>query len=210
MTSRNGTSEVLDRRCVPGVGRLRLRSCRAAGQGRQGGPPSARASAPVDLTGMWVSVVTEDWRWRMRTPPKGDYASLPLNDAAIKTADNWDQARDVAAGEQCRPFGGAAIMRVPGRIRISWNDDTTLKVETEAGTQTRSFAFGPVQAGEPSWQGVSAASLAGGRRRVDGGVAGLRKAARCASSRRAFVQGICAGTACHTAATPASPSTSIA
>ena len=84
-------------------------------QGRQGGPASARAAAPVDLTGMWVSIVTEDWRWRMRTPPKGDYASLPLTAAAIKVADSWDPARDVAAGEQCRPFGGAAIMRVPGR-----------------------------------------------------------------------------------------------
>jgi hypothetical protein len=87
------------------------------GQGRQGGAPSPRASAPVDLTGTWVSIVTEDWRWRMRTPPKGDYASLPLTDAAIKVANSWDPARDAAAGEQCRPFGGAAIMRVPGRGR---------------------------------------------------------------------------------------------
>src|SRR4029453_17336657 len=122
-----------------------------------GGPASARASAPVDFTGMWVSIVTEDWRWRMRTPPKGDYASLPLTDAAVKVADSWDPVRDAAAGEQCRPFGGAAIMRVPGRIRIAWSDDTTLKVETEAGTQTREFAFGAVQAVEPSWQGVSRA-----------------------------------------------------
>ena len=121
--------------------RQRLRQ----GSGRADGPASARAAAPVDLTGMWVSIVTEDWRWRMRTPPKGDYASLPLTDAAIKVADSWDPARDVAAGEQCRPFGGAAIMRVPGRIRISWTDDTTLKVETEAGTQTRSFGFGPLK-----------------------------------------------------------------
>ena len=105
------------------------------GQGRQGGAPSARASAPVDLTGMWVSIVTEDWRWRMRTPPKGDYASLPLTDAAIKAADSWDPARDAAAGEQCRPFGGAAIMRVPGRIRISWNDDTTMKVKANRRLQ---------------------------------------------------------------------------
>ena len=67
---------------------------------RGGGPPSARAAAPVDLTGLWVSVVTEDWRWRMRTPPKGDYASLPLTPAAIKVADGWDPAKDAAAGEQ--------------------------------------------------------------------------------------------------------------
>ncbi len=141
------------------------------GEGRQGSAPSARAAAPVDLTGLWVSIVTEDWRWRMRTPPKGDYASLPLNDAAIKVADTWDPARDAAAGEQCRPFGGAAIMRVPGRIRVSWNDDTTLKVEAEAGTQTRAFVFGSPQAGEPSWQGVSVASwqVAGGGGRRGGG-----------------------------------------
>ena len=37
-----------------------------------------KEGAPVDLTGYWVSVVTEDWRWRMKTPPKGDVASLPL------------------------------------------------------------------------------------------------------------------------------------
>jgi hypothetical protein len=144
----------------------------AQGQGRQGGPAaSARAAAPVDLTGMWVSIVTEDWRWRMVTPPKGDYASLPLTAAAIKVADSWDPARDIAAGEQCRPFGGAAIMRVPGRIRITWADDTTLEVETEAGTQTRSFAFAPAQAGAPTWQGVSVANwqVAGGGGRRGGG-----------------------------------------
>jgi len=131
---------------------------------RQGGAASARATAPVDLTGIWVSVVTEDWRWRMRTPPKGDYASLPLTDAAIKVADGWDPARDAAAGEQCRPFGGAAIMRIPGRIRITWNDDATLKLEAEAGTQTRLFSFAGGQPGEPTWQGASAANwqIAGG------------------------------------------------
>jgi hypothetical protein len=138
--------------------------------GRQGGAASPRASAPVDLTGMWVSIVTEDWRWRMRTPPKGDYASLPLTPAAIKVADAWDPVRDAAAGEQCRAFGAAAIMRVPGRIRVSWNDDTTLRVETEAGTQTRLFSFGAPSsappAAEPGWQGTSSAAwqFAGGRR----------------------------------------------
>ena len=224
--------EDLDRGCVPGVGGTACRQggsedrplrngtgCVVAytprgtagtGQGRQGGAPSARASAPVDLTGMWVSIVTEDWRWRMVTPPKGDYASLPLTDAAIKVANSWDPARDAAAGEQCRPFGGAAIMRVPGRIRIGWNDDATLKLETEAGTQTRSFTFGPVQAGEPSWQGVSAATwqVAGGG--VDVAAEGLRKAAHCEWSRRTCVPGICAGTVFPTAAMPVSRNTSTA
>lgn len=141
--------------------------------GRQGAPPAARAAAPVDLTGLWVSVVTEDWRWRMRTPPKGDYASLPMTPAAITVADAWDPAKDTAAGEQCRAYGAAAIMRVPGRIRISWESDTALKVETEAGTQTRIFNFAPADQGARSWQGTSVANwqLAGGGGGRRGGAA---------------------------------------
>lgn len=136
-------------------------------QGRQGGAPSPRAAAPVDLTGTWVSVVTEDWRWRMRTPPKGDYSSLPLTDAALKVANAWDPARDVSSGEQCRGYGAAAIMRLPGRIRVAWENDATLKIETEAGTQTRLLHFvKPPQASGPSWQGTSVAAWqpAAGRR----------------------------------------------
>ena len=91
----------------------------AAQQPRAGGAPSARASAPVDLTGTYVSIVTEDWRWRMRVPPKGDYASVPLTPAGVKQADSWDPARDAAAGEQCRGYGAPAVMRIPGRIRVS-------------------------------------------------------------------------------------------
>jgi hypothetical protein len=129
--------------------------------------PTPRARAPVDLTGYWVSIVTEDWRWRMVTPPKGDYASLPLTPAARKAADTWDPKRDAAAGEACRAYGAAAIMRVPGRIRITGDNDTTLRVDTEAGTQTRLFRFGGAAAGgaQPSWQGTSVAQwqIAGGR-----------------------------------------------
>ena len=137
--------------------------------GRQTGPPpTARASAPTDLTGQWVSIVTEDWRWRMVTPAKGDYASVPLNAEGRKVADGWDLAADNASGNQCRAFGAAAIMRVPTRVRISWQDDSTLKLETDAGQQTRLFRFASptpsgvlpssaVAAGARSWQGVSTA-----------------------------------------------------
>jgi hypothetical protein len=136
-------------------------SVQTQGRGQEAGarPVSARGAAPVDLTGTWVSVVTEDWRWRMRVPPKGDYASVPLNAAGVKTADTWDPARDAAAGEQCRGYGAPAIMRLPGRVRISWEGESFLRVETEAGTQTRLFTFGAQGATEaaPSWQGFSAA-----------------------------------------------------
>ena len=54
-------------------------------------------------------------------------------------------------------------MRVPGRVHISWADDNTLKVETDAGTQTRTFHFNAkAPANEaPSWQGYSDASWDG-------------------------------------------------
>ena len=138
-------------------------------EAQRGAPPTPRIAAPVDLTGTWVSVVTEDWRWRMRVPPKGDYASLPLNDAAVAIADRWDSASDVAAGESCRGYGAPAIMRLPGRIRVAWAGDSALRVETEAGTQTRLFSFTPVEPGPPSLQGASLAAWqpaggGGGRR----------------------------------------------
>ena len=129
--------------------------------------PTPRAQAPVDLTGYWISIVTEDWRWRMVTPPKGDYASVPMTAAARKVADAWDPKRDTAAGEACRAYGAAAIMRVPGRIHITWENDTTLRIDTEAGTQTRLFRFADAAAaGAASWQGHSKAQwqISGGRR----------------------------------------------
>jgi hypothetical protein len=129
--------------------------------GRQGGPPPpGRAGAQFDLTGTWVSVVTEDWRWRMVTPAKGDYASVPLNAEGRRVADTWDLTKDNAAGEQCRAFGAAAIMRVPTRVRIAWADDMTLKLESDAGTQTRLFRFASAatSSGDTTWQGVSEAS----------------------------------------------------
>jgi len=111
------------------------------------------------MTGYWVSVVTEDWRFRMVTPPKGNYSGVPLNAEGRKLADTWDPAKDEAAGNQCRSYGAPGLMRVPGRLHITWDDDTTMKIETDAGTQTRVFHFGgkEAQTGESSLQGFSAA-----------------------------------------------------
>ena len=134
--------------------------------GRGGPPPTPRASAPVDFTGNWVSVVSEDWRWRMITPAKGDYANIPLNAAARKMADAWDPAKDETAGDQCKGYAAPAIMREPTRLRISWTDDYTLQIQTDAGMQTRVLQFArpespegaaPTAANQRSWQGVSVA-----------------------------------------------------
>src|SRR5437773_5907542 len=130
------------------------------GQGAQPAPPppTARLQAPIDLTGTWVSVVTEDWRWRMMTPPRGDYASVPINAEGRRIADGWNLARDEAAGLACKPFGVGNIIRMPGRLRITWQDDVTLKLEFDAGTQTRLLRFSEAPSpAEPTWQGHSTA-----------------------------------------------------
>jgi hypothetical protein len=137
-------------------------SLHAQGRGGRGGapqpPPTAKAGAPIDFTGYWVSVVTGDWRFRMVTPLKGDYTSMPMNAEARKIADAWDPAKDEAAGEQCKSYGAPALMRVPGRLHITWQDDQTLKLEMDSGTQTRVFSFGAPQSQGGDWQGVSKAS----------------------------------------------------
>jgi hypothetical protein len=134
-------------------------------QGRGGGAQApqqtGRAGAIKDLTGYWVSVVAEHWHLRMMVPPKGDVTMLPVNAEGRRITNQWDPAKDEAAGEACRSYGAPTIMRVPGRLHIAWVDDNTLKIDTDAGTQTRLLHFGgsPAPAGQaPSWQGYSAAN----------------------------------------------------
>jgi hypothetical protein len=120
----------------------------------------------VDLTGYWVSVVSEDWRFRMMTPPKGDFGGVPLRPEAAKLVAAWDPDTDAAAGTPCKAYGAPALMRIPGRLHITWQDDATLKVETDAGQQTRLLHFGAASPpSEPQLQGHSVASweLATGR-----------------------------------------------
>ncbi len=136
-------------------------------------PANSRVAAPVDFTGYWVSVVTEDWRYRMMTPDKGDYTGISLNPAGRKLADSWDPAKDEASGGQCKAYGAAAIMRVPTRLHIEWQGDDTLRIDTDAGRQTRVLHFNskPPANGQPTLQGYSAASWEGLRPRGTGGVA---------------------------------------
>ena len=140
----------------------------AYGQGRGGGrggapagpPPTAKALAPFDPSGYWVSVITEDWRYRMVPPAKGDYQAVPMNPEGLKIANAWDPAKDESADNQCAYYGAPALMRIPGNLHITWQDDNTLKIEADAGTQTRILYFGNAKspAGERSWQGDTTAT----------------------------------------------------
>lgn len=115
-------------------------------------PIPGRKGAPVDLTGTWISVVTEDWRWRMMTPPKGDHASIPISAEGARVADLWDPEE-----VSCKHFGAAGLMRNPMRLQISWEGDETLRIETDHGMQTRLLHFdrSSVSSGAPTLQGDS-------------------------------------------------------
>jgi hypothetical protein len=119
-------------------------------------PATPRAAAPIDLTGQWVAIVNEDWRWRMVTPPKGDVTSVPLNAEGRRVAEAWDPATD----GDCSAYGAAALLRMPTRLRIRWDGEQRLVIETDAGRQTRTLDFTtpPVDGtAPPSLQGQSVA-----------------------------------------------------
>lgn len=167
-------------------------------RGARGGPPAtAKARAPIDLTGYWTAVITEDWHTRMLTAPKGDFGSgppgaivnpnsgpigvgtnpalqgnIPYNTAGAQAALKWDPAKDEAEGNSCKAYGAPGIMRQPTHLRITWQDENTLKIEADYGTQSRLFHFGSSAAGpESTMQGHSAASwiIMGGRGIVERG-----------------------------------------
>jgi hypothetical protein len=130
---------------------------RAAGGGQAPAPPTPQAAAPIDLTGYWVSIIVDEWRFRV-TPQKGDILYLPLTADARQIANAWDPAKDEAEGKQCKAYGAVGVMQRPGRIHITWENPTTLKLEADAGTQMRLLHFGaPPDKGQTSWQGYSAA-----------------------------------------------------
>jgi hypothetical protein len=147
-------------------------------------PRSPRERAFIDLTGQWVAVITEDWRWRMLTPPVGDVSSIPLNAEGRARAEGWDLERDRAAGDLCKGYGPPGLIRLPTRLRVSWEDDDTLLLEFDAGRQQRRLHFDPeTPPAEHTLQGHSQANwfrqpqtrgVLGGRTATSGGTLQVR------------------------------------
>lgn len=161
---------------VAGVAAAAALTCCVAAAQPAGPTMSAREMAPIDITGHWVSLITDDWVYRMLTPARGDYSYVPLNEAGRREADRWDPDGDAAAGEHCKAYGAPAIMRLPSRVQISWEDDDTLRLDIDTGMQTRLFHFSDASAAGPrSLQGFSRAQweFSGdiGRQLVFGGAA---------------------------------------
>jgi hypothetical protein len=146
------------------TGALLVCAHHAVAQNANDAPADARARAPIDLTGYWVSIVTEDWRFRMLVADPGDTDSVPLNPHGVQAAKAWDPAKDRANPDAaCKAFGAAALMRIPGRLHISWQDGSTLQVQTDSGTQSREFHFAADAPASlaASWQGYSKAAWDG-------------------------------------------------
>jgi len=123
-------------------------------------PESAEKAAPIDLKGYWVSVITQNWRFRMLVPGPGEYADIPINEKAKQFADAWKAGADEAAGKQCEAYGAAVLMRNPEQLHIAWLDPETLRVDTDAGMQTRLLHFKPPAHGAPMQASLQGASLA--------------------------------------------------
>ena len=137
----------------------------AQGRGGRGAPPlPAKAEAPIDMTGYWTAVITEDWHQRMLTADKGDFgtgspgavtvpggrpgpSNIPFNPNGRKTALAWDPAKDEAEGNQCKAYGAVGVLRQPTHLHITWQDDNTLKMEADFGNQMRLFHFTPQPGG---------------------------------------------------------------
>lgn len=121
---------------------------------------TAEAAAPFDATGYWVSMITHDWLLRMVVPQRGQYTDVPITQEAKDFADAWRPGPVETAGQQCEAYGAAVIMQLPTQLHITWQDANTLKVETDAGMQTRLLYFrpDPAMASAPaSLQGYSQA-----------------------------------------------------
>jgi hypothetical protein len=119
--------------------------------------PDARRAAVIDVTGYWMAIVDQDWRFRMMTAPPGETEGIPLNPAGMQLARAWRWQKDQADGDACKAYGAAGLMRLPERLHIHWSDDDTLRIDTDAGEQTRLLHFAAGTPPAPSLQGYSVA-----------------------------------------------------
>ena len=197
-----------------GLASPRGRAARRRRRRRRRDRPAPRR--PIDLTGYWVSIVTQDWRWRMVTPAKGDYQGIPLTAEAQKLADAWDPAKDEAAGEQCRSYGAPAIDERPGPAahHLAGRQHAEGRDRRRHADAALHFGDDRAPASTPAtWQGVSVAQWQSPRRRTCRCI--FRPAERTADAppsprrriaarrhRRTCAPGTCARTACPTARTP--------
>ena len=98
-----------------------------------------RAYAQIDFNGVWAPIFHEDQPERVPGPDIGDYAGLPINDAARMKADTWDASILTLPEHQCKPHPSTYGFRGVGNLRIAFDfDDATQRlVKISAETSGR-------------------------------------------------------------------------
>jgi hypothetical protein len=79
---------------------------------------STPASAQEDPSGNWAPRFHEDFLERIPGPEIGDYAGLPINDAARLRGDSWDATLVELPENQCREHSSDYGWRGPSNLRI--------------------------------------------------------------------------------------------
>jgi hypothetical protein len=79
------------------------------------------AAAQLNLMGYWSPVYHEDNEERIPGPEIGDYAGLPINDAARLRAESWEAALLTLPEHQCKPHPSTYGFRGVGTLRI-WEE----------------------------------------------------------------------------------------
>jgi len=117
-------------------------------------------AAPLDLTGYWEPLITEDYKLRMHGVKKGDYNGIALTDAAKAIADRYrpDAGAEELLLDKCVPHGAVRILFTDTRLHIT-RDNNVITTELEAEGQTRRFYLDNRKwpGGELQWQGHSIA-----------------------------------------------------
>jgi hypothetical protein len=93
------------------------------------------AFAQIDMNGVWAPIFHEDQPERVPGPEVGDYAGLPINDAARARADAWDASLLTLPEHQCKPHPSTYGFRGVGNLRLRFDfDDATqrlVKINTQ-------------------------------------------------------------------------------
>lgn len=133
---------------------------------------NSSAFAQIDLVGEWAPQFHEDQPERVGGPPVGDYAGLPINDAARFMADAWEASILSVPEHQCKPHPADYSPRGPANLRISKEVDTasqeTIAYHTHISWQAPERTIWmdgrphPDELAPHTWQGFSTGEWIGG------------------------------------------------
>jgi hypothetical protein len=93
------------------------------------------AFAQLNLVGYWAPLFDEDFLERLPGPDVGDYAGLPITDAARKRANTWEASLLTLPEHQCKPHPSTYGFRGIGVLRI-WEE---LDPQTQQLARIRTF-----------------------------------------------------------------------